>query len=86
MIDEAKMLDLFRGAVDAAGSQKAWATANGFSPTYVCDVLKGYRRIGSDLASALGYEVQRVFRKSTPAPVREHTPALKILQGESKDA
>ena len=65
MIDEAKMLDLFRVAVDAAGSQKAWATANGFSPAYVCDVLKGYRRIGNDLASALGYDACRMFKKST---------------------
>lgn len=37
-----------------AGSQKAWATANGVSATYVNDVLQGHREPGDAILTALG--------------------------------
>jgi hypothetical protein len=88
LIDETKMIDILKQEVAKVGSQKAWALANGLSQAYVCDVLNGSRGVGDGIAKALGYEICRMFKKTkpTPAPVREHTPTLKILQGEPEDA
>lgn len=38
-----------------AGSQKAWAQANGMSAVHVCDVLQGNRAPGEKILTALGY-------------------------------
>jgi DNA-binding transcriptional regulator YdaS (Cro superfamily) len=43
-----------RRACRAAGSQQAWAAANGVSPAYVCDVLNARREPGDAILRALG--------------------------------
>jgi len=43
-----------RAACRAAGSQQAWAQANGISPQYVCDVLTARREPGDSVLRALG--------------------------------
>lgn len=40
--------------VRAAGSQKAWALANGVSPQYLHDVLNARREPGATILAALG--------------------------------
>ena len=54
-ITEYQMREVLRKACDAAGSQLAWAEANGFSPSFVSDVLKKKRGISEELLKALGY-------------------------------
>ena len=56
MITAHKMRDKLKAAVKAAGGQKTWADANGVSPQYVCDCLKGRRDIGEGIAVPLGYK------------------------------
>ncbi|MEO9787543.1 MAG: transcriptional regulator [Aurantimonas coralicida] len=46
--------DLLRQACADAGSQQAWATANGVSPQYVGDVLLGRREPGDKILDGLG--------------------------------
>ena len=43
-----------RTRVAAAGSQRAWAAANGFSAQFVCDVLNGRREISEAMANRMG--------------------------------
>jgi len=46
------------------GSQSATARQLGYSPQYICDIMKGRRGISAELASRLGYkEVDNKFRK-----------------------
>lgn len=45
---------MLRDACEAAGSQKAWANANGVSTAYVSDVLAGRRDPGEGIAKAFG--------------------------------
>lgn len=52
---QADLLAILRSACDRAGGQQAWATAHGFSPQYVCDVLKGRRDVSEAMANALGF-------------------------------
>lgn len=53
-------------ACAAAGSQQAWACANGISPQFVCDVLQGRRAPSDRLARALGYRRVVSFEKVQP--------------------
>lgn len=55
MISTDKMRAKLRDAVKKAGGQKHWAHANGVSPQYVCDCLKGRREIGEGISRPLGY-------------------------------
>ena len=52
---EHQMRDVLRKACDAAGSQLAWAEANGFSPFFVSDVLGKKRGISDEVLRALKY-------------------------------
>jgi hypothetical protein len=49
------LLAILRSECAAAGGQSAWAASKGFSPQYVCDVLKGRRDISEAMANALGF-------------------------------
>lgn len=49
-----QMIELLRDACANAGSQVAWATANGVSAAYVSDVLGGRREPGAKILAALG--------------------------------
>lgn len=53
-------IDELREACKAAGGQSAWAKANGVSPQYVSDVLRG-KPPGDAILSALG--IERVYRR-----------------------
>ncbi len=55
--------DDVRAALKAAcrPSQREWALANGFSPQFVCDILKGHRAPSENIAKALGFERKVVF-------------------------
>jgi hypothetical protein len=52
---QADLLAILRSECAAAGGQQAWARAHGFSPQYVCDVLKGRRDISEAMGNALGF-------------------------------
>lgn len=43
-----------RRACEQAGSQQAWAAANGVSAAYVCDVLNARREPGEAILRGLG--------------------------------
>ena len=53
-----------RGAIAREKSQKAWADANGVSPSYVSDVLQRRRDPGAMILTALGLESFTVYRKA----------------------
>jgi hypothetical protein len=53
--------NILRLRCEAAGGQKDWATANGVSAQFVCDVLAGRRNVSARLAKILGYQRQIVF-------------------------
>lgn len=55
--------NILRKACEAAGTQKAWAEANGVSPQYVNDVLQGFREPGEAILSALGIEKVTTYRR-----------------------
>ena len=46
---------MLQAACKEAGSQRAWARANGVSDAYVSDCLAGRREPGDSIARALGY-------------------------------
>lgn len=54
-----------RRACETAGGQKIWAEANGVSPMYVSDVIRGRTEPAAKILAALGLErvvtYQRVF-------------------------
>lgn len=58
-----KVLSELRKACDDAGSQLAWAEANGLSPSFVSDVLKERRDPSDRLSEALGFERVTMYRK-----------------------
>jgi hypothetical protein len=60
-LSEDEMRRVLEAVVHDAGSQKAWARANGLSEQYVCDCLKGRRAIGFSIARALGYQPITVY-------------------------
>jgi hypothetical protein len=71
MQDE-RVVDLLRAAVEKAGSQSAWARAHGVQQQYVSLVLNGSRRAGPQILAALGLErttgtVRRIVRSRTNA-------------------
>ena len=68
MISTDELRETLRKACDAAGSQRAWAKANGVSAVYVCDCLAGRRAIGKAIARALG------FQRVTPVTMYEKSP------------
>ncbi len=51
----ADLIAILSSACDGAGGQQAWAREHGFSPQYVCDVLKGRRDVSESMANALGF-------------------------------
>ena len=56
-----EMRSALRAAVKDAGSQKAWAIANGVSEQYVSDCLRGCRTIGFSISEVFGYEPITVY-------------------------
>lgn len=58
----AEAVAILRSACAAAGGQSAWAARHGFSPQYVCDVLRGRRDVSEALANALGLVREVRFR------------------------
>lgn len=64
-VSQEEMRSALEAAVQDAGSQKAWATANNVSEQYVCDCLKGRRDIGVSISRAFGYEPITVYVRVT---------------------
>ncbi len=55
-MDETALMDLLKSQVTKAGSQQALATQLRISPQYLHDVLKGRRKVGERLVTAMGME------------------------------
>ena len=56
MLTEQEVLERLRAAVAAAGGQRKYAEAHGFSPAYVHDVLHGKRDLAKRILDTLGIE------------------------------
>jgi hypothetical protein len=56
------LIAILRSACASAGGQQAWARSKGFSPQYVCDVLRGRRDVSEAMANALGFVREVRFR------------------------
>jgi len=54
-LNEQHMIAILENSCRNAGSQRAWADANGLSPAFVSDVLKGKRGVTGRIAESLGY-------------------------------
>lgn len=59
---QADLIAILRSECERAGGQQAWARRAGFSPQYVCDVLKGRRDVSEAMANALGFLREVRFR------------------------
>ncbi len=57
------VLALLRRRCDEAGGQAAWASANGVSAAYVCDVLHKRREPGDGILRPLGLEKVVTYRR-----------------------
>lgn len=66
-----EVIAILRSRCAAAGGQQAWARRFGFSPQYVCDVLKGRRDVSEAVANALGFVREVRFRKLGSQAARE---------------
>lgn len=82
MLTEQDVLDRFRAAIDAAGSQAAFARQHGVSLQYVNDVIRGRRDIGQKILAVLGVERVVLYRlidsvddsRSVKTPRDDRTP------------
>ena len=59
------LLYLLAAACAAAGSQREWAKANGISPQYLTDILKGRRQPNDRIARCIGWRRVVAFEKDT---------------------
>lgn len=60
---EDKVMEKLRGEIELLGSQKAFAAAQGFSDSYISDVLRGRRELGPAILAALGLERVVTYRE-----------------------
>lgn len=60
---DAEMIELLRMEIAVHGSLRKWAKANGFSPSFVSDVLAGTRNVTERLAGALGFELVATWKR-----------------------
>lgn len=63
MLTEQDVMDRLRTAVQAAGSQKAYAEKIGVSQSYLSDVLIGNRSPGEKILIVLGLEAVVMYRE-----------------------
>ena len=61
-ISEARMHELLVEAVEACGSQKAWALASDVSPQYVNDCIRRWKPIGIGISRVFGYQPVTVYQ------------------------
>jgi|HubBroStandDraft_4_1064222.scaffolds.fasta_scaffold122747_2 hypothetical protein len=66
MKTEEQMRQLLREACDKAGSQRAFALANGVSAQYVGAVLMGDKVMSEKIGKALGYQKDKGWVKRKP--------------------
>ena len=53
---DAELICILKERIAAADSMAGWAKVNGFSRSFVCDVLSGTRNMTERLAAALGFK------------------------------
>jgi hypothetical protein len=70
-LTEMQIIPLLAKACEDAGSQRAWAEANGLSPAFVNDVLQGKRAVTARIAGALNYTKFTGFLPKEDSGVRE---------------
>jgi hypothetical protein len=66
----AEVIAVLRSECARSGGQNVWARGHGFSPQYVCDVLRGRRDVSEAMANALGY-----FRQVRFLPINQDAAA-----------
>lgn len=69
-ITDAELIELLQADIARAGTMRAWCRANGFSPSFVSDLLSGVRNVTDRLASSLGYRRANGWRKQDKEAVR----------------
>jgi hypothetical protein len=63
MLTEQDVRERLRAAVEAAGGQRAFAAAHGFTPAYINDVLHGRRGLADRILAVIGVERATVYRE-----------------------
>lgn len=63
MLSEHEVIVRLRAAIQAAGSQKAFAQQHRISQQYISDVLAGRRKPGQKILDALGIEQVVSYRE-----------------------
>lgn len=63
MLTEQQVIERLRAATSAAGGQKAFAKAHGFTPGYIHDVLHGKRAPADRILAAIGVERIVIYRE-----------------------
>jgi DNA-binding transcriptional regulator YdaS (Cro superfamily) len=64
MLTDRDVIKRLQSAVQAAGSQRAFAAAHGVSEQYLSDVLRGRREIGQKILDTLGLERVVSYREA----------------------
>lgn len=64
MLTEQEVMERLREAVKAAGGQRRFAEANGFTVGYVSDVLRGNRALADRILATIGVERTVTYRVS----------------------
>lgn len=62
MLTEQDVRDRLRAAVTAAGGQRRFAEAHGFTPAYVNDVLHGKRALADRILAAIGVKRTTIYQ------------------------
>jgi len=62
MMTEQQVIERLRATIEAAGGQRSFALAHGFTPAYVHDVLHGRRNLANRILAAIGVEKIVVYR------------------------
>jgi hypothetical protein len=68
MFTEDEIMEQLRGAIAAAGSQRAFADQHQIALQYINDVLRGRRKPGQKILDALGIERVVSYREKPRDP------------------
>lgn len=62
MLTEQDVMDRLRKAIADAGGQRGFASAHGFTPGYINDVVRGKRALADRILAVIGVERKTVYQ------------------------
>lgn len=77
---------LLQAKVDAVGTVKGWADANSVSPTFVGDVLKGYKQPSDAVLKPLGLRRVVTYEREEASSVVASDPTSGVDAGGGRNS